>query len=41
MQLSSAAVAAGYRLSAYDTLASTNAEALMLARPATSTPRCC
>jgi BirA family transcriptional regulator, biotin operon repressor / biotin---[acetyl-CoA-carboxylase] ligase len=32
MQLSSAAVAAGYRLSAYDTLASTNAEALALAR---------
>ena len=32
MQLSSAAVAAGYRLSVHDTLASTNAEALMLAR---------
>ncbi len=32
MRLSSAAVAAGYRLSAYDTLASTNAEALALAR---------
>jgi BirA family transcriptional regulator, biotin operon repressor / biotin---[acetyl-CoA-carboxylase] ligase len=32
MQLSSAAVAAGYRLSAHDTLASTNAEALTLAR---------
>ena len=32
MQLSSAAVAAEYRLSAYDTLASTNAEALALAR---------
>src|SRR6185437_11516664 len=32
MQLSSAAVAAGYRLTAHDTLASTNAEALALAR---------
>ena len=32
MQLSSAAVAAGYRLAAHDTLASTNAEALTLAR---------
>jgi BirA family biotin operon repressor/biotin-[acetyl-CoA-carboxylase] ligase len=32
MQLSSAAVAAGYRLSAHDRLASTNAEALTLAR---------
>jgi BirA family transcriptional regulator, biotin operon repressor / biotin---[acetyl-CoA-carboxylase] ligase len=32
MQLSSAAVAAGYCLSAYDALASTNAEALALAR---------
>ena len=32
MRLSSAAVAAGYRLSVHDTLASTNAEALMLAR---------
>jgi BirA family biotin operon repressor/biotin-[acetyl-CoA-carboxylase] ligase len=32
MQLSSAAVAAGYRLSAHGTLASTNAEALTLAR---------
>jgi len=32
MQLSSAAVAAGYRLSVHDTLASTNAEALTLAR---------
>ncbi len=32
MQLSSAAVAAGYRLTAHDTLASTNAEALTLAR---------
>jgi BirA family transcriptional regulator, biotin operon repressor / biotin---[acetyl-CoA-carboxylase] ligase len=32
MRLSSAAVAAGYRLSTYDTLASTNAEALALAR---------
>jgi BirA family transcriptional regulator, biotin operon repressor / biotin---[acetyl-CoA-carboxylase] ligase len=31
MRLSSAAVAAGYRLSAHDTLASTNAEALALA----------
>jgi BirA family biotin operon repressor/biotin-[acetyl-CoA-carboxylase] ligase len=32
MQLSSAAVAAGYRLSVHDTLASTNAEALTFAR---------
>jgi len=32
MQLSSAAMAAGYRLSVHDTLASTNAEALALAR---------
>jgi len=32
MKLSSAAVAAGYRLSVHDTLASTNAEALTLAR---------
>jgi len=32
MQLSSAAVAAGYRLAAHDTLASTNAEALTVAR---------
>jgi BirA family biotin operon repressor/biotin-[acetyl-CoA-carboxylase] ligase len=32
MQLSSAAVAAGYRLSVHDTLASTNVEALTLAR---------
>jgi BirA family transcriptional regulator, biotin operon repressor / biotin---[acetyl-CoA-carboxylase] ligase len=32
MRLSSAAVAAGYRLSAHDTLASTNAESLGLAR---------
>jgi BirA family biotin operon repressor/biotin-[acetyl-CoA-carboxylase] ligase len=32
MRLSSAAVAAGYRLSVYETLASTNAEALTLAR---------
>ncbi len=32
MRLSSAAAAAGYRLSAHDTLASTNAEALTLAR---------
>jgi BirA family transcriptional regulator, biotin operon repressor / biotin---[acetyl-CoA-carboxylase] ligase len=32
MQLSSAAQAAGYRLSVHDTLASTNAEALTLAR---------
>jgi BirA family biotin operon repressor/biotin-[acetyl-CoA-carboxylase] ligase len=32
MQLSPAAVAAGYRLSVHDTLASTNAEALTLAR---------
>ena len=38
MQLSSAAVAAGYRLSAYDTLASTNAEALALARAAERGP---
>jgi BirA family biotin operon repressor/biotin-[acetyl-CoA-carboxylase] ligase len=32
MQLSSAVVAAGYRLTAHDTVASTNAEALALAR---------
>jgi len=38
MQLSSAAVAAGYRLSAYDTLASTNAEALVLAHAAERGP---
>jgi BirA family biotin operon repressor/biotin-[acetyl-CoA-carboxylase] ligase len=38
MQLSSAAVAAGYRLTAHDALASTNAQALTLARAAERGP---